>query len=274
MPTSPTLLPPPQKLLYFCNRFINVTGTEKRPTLPDDNRWHRLVIWGAAVGLGMYSLWPLLFPLESQGIIDTDRFLAWQLAINDAMIHGSLLHWMPYICGGVPALANPEYGALSPFNLIGFIFNPVVQFKIEIIIHLLIVPIGFMVIAKSLELPLWTAIFGVAVWIGNGFLAFRLLHGQTTFLPFMLVPLLVGWMLQQIQGQSSIRTSSRWPQLRLTVGGIVVTSLMILEDGILVLFYTVIILGIMATADGIVRRDRRPIIMLCCWMFAPMRWLQ
>ena len=246
---------------------MKVTEIEKPPSFVDDNPWYRLSIWGAAVGLGVYSLWPLLFPLDSQGIIDTDRFLAWQLAINDALIHGQLLHWMPYICGGVPALANPEYGALSPFNWIGLISDPVIQFKMEILIHLLIVPVGFMVIAKSLNLPLWTVIFGVAVWIGNGFLAFRLLHGQTTFLPLMLVPLLVGWMLQQIQWQSLSMKSGRWPMPGLTIAGIIVTSVIILEDGILVLFYTVIILGILASVHGIIRRDKRPIIMLFCWMF-------
>ena len=246
---------------------MSVTETEQYPTSSEDYRWYRLLFWGAAVGLGVYFLWPLLYPLDSQGIIDTDRFLAWQLAINDALFHGDLLHWMPYICGGVPGLANPEYGPLSPFNTIGLLVNPVIQFKIEMLIHLLFVPVGFMIISNSLRLPLWTIMFGVAVWIGNGFLAFRMLHGQTTFLPLMLVPMLVGWMLQQIQGQSPSMKSSRWPMLGLTIGGIVVTSVIILEDGILVLFYTVIILGILASVHGFTQRDGRPIMMLCGWMF-------
>ncbi len=240
--------------------------TDENPSPLETNRWYRLLILGATVGLGVFFLWPLLYPLDSVGLIDADRFLAWQLAINDAMRHGKLLHWMPYFCGGVPALANPEYGPLSPFNPIGLFVNPVIQFKLEILIHLLVMPAGFMLIAKALELPLWTIIFGVAIWIGNGFLAFRLLHGQTTFFALMLVPLLVGWMLSQIQGQSTPSESHRWPRLDFTIGGVVTTSVILLEDGLLVLFYTVVILGILAVLHGFQQKDRRPLVMLFIWI--------
>ncbi len=232
----------------------------------ETHHWYRLFIWCAAVGLGAFFLWPLLYPLDSLGLIDTDRFLAWQLAINDAMRHGRLLHWMPYFCGGVPALANPEYGPLSPFNPIGFFVNPVIQFKLEILIHLLVMPAGFMLIAKALKLPLWTVMFGVAVWIGNGFLAFRLLHGQTTFFPLMLVPILVGWMLRQIEWKSPPFESNHWPRLGFTIGGIITTTVILLEDGILVLFYTVMILGILAGLHGFQQRDKRPMVLLVLWI--------
>jgi hypothetical protein len=245
---------------------MNVTETDETPSFSEHHRWNRLFIWGAAVGLGVFYLWPLLFPLDSLGLIDTDRFLAWQLVINDAMRHGKLLHWMPYFCGGVPALANPEYGPLSPFNPIGLFVNPVTQFKLEILIHLLIMPAGFMLIARALKLPQWTVMFGVAVWIGNGFLAFRLLHGQTTFFPLFLVPLLVGWMLSQIQWRSAPFESRRWPRIGFTIGGVVTTSVILLEDGILVLFYTVVILGILAGLHGLRHRDMRPLIMLFLWI--------
>jgi hypothetical protein len=253
-------------VLYFTHWQITVTETNERPSSVEQARWYRVFLWGVAVGLGAYLLWPLIYPLDSQGLIDTDRFLAWQLAINDAMRHGKLLHWMPYFCGGVPALANPEYGSLSPFNPIGLLVNPVFQFKLEILFHLLIMPAGFVLIAKALKLPLWTIMFGVAVWIGNGFLAFRLHHGQTTFFPLMLVPLLVGWMLSQIQEQPTSFESHRWPRLDFVIGGVLITSIIILEDGILVLLYTVLILAILAGLHGLRQKDIRPLIMLSSWI--------
>ena len=254
-------------MLYFAYWYMNVTETEEKPSSFEHYRWYLFFIWGAAVGLGVVFLWPLLYPLDSVGLIDADRFLAWQLAINDAMRHGKLLHWMPYFCGGIPALGNPEYGPLSPFNSIGLLVNPFIHFKLEILIHLLVMPAGFMLIAKALKLPLWTVMFGVAVWIGNGFLAFRLLHGQTTFFPLMLVPLLVGWMLSQIHWQTTPFESHRWPRLGFTIGGVVTTSVILLEDGILVLFYTVVILGILAGLHGFQQKDMRPLILIFLWMF-------
>ena len=245
---------------------MDVTEIDETPSSLEHHRWNGQFIWVAAVVLGIFFLWPLLYPLDFLGLIDTDRFLAWQLAINDAMRHGKLLHWMPYFCGGVPALANPEYGPLSPFNPIGLFVNPVTQFKLEILIHLLVMPAGFMLISKALELPRWTVMFGVAVWIGNGFLAFRLLHGQTTFFPLFLVPLLVGWMLSQIELRSARFDSRLWPRLGFTIGGVVTTSVILLEDGILVLLYTVVILGILAGLHGVQKKDLRPMMMLCFWI--------
>ena len=102
------------------------------------------------------------------------------------------------MCGGVLGIGNPQSGALSPFNVLGLFLNPVHQFKVELLLHILIMPIGFIMLTRSLKIPTPTALFGSVLWAGNGFLAFRLLHGQTTFFGLLLAPILLALMIEEI----------------------------------------------------------------------------
>src|SRR5215213_6288427 len=118
-------------------------------------------------------------------------FLAWQLAVNDALAHAELLHWTHHFCGGMPGLAEPQSGALSPFNLLGLIVDPIVQMKINVFAHFAVCSAGFVLLTRRMGVPDWYGIAGFVIWAGNGMIAFRLLHGQETFYPLLYLPLMV-----------------------------------------------------------------------------------
>lgn len=217
--------------------------------------------------MDLWLIWPHLWPIDGYGIVDFDQFFTWQLAVNDAGRTGKLLHWMPYLCGGVLGLGNPQSGALSPFNIFGLYFNPVHQFKLELLVHILLVPVAFGMLSRALRLPLVVGLFGCLVWVGNGFINFRLLHGQTTFFALLLVPFLVALLIEEIQ-----QAHERRGGILLTgvspnrvILGIAVACLMILQDGLLVLMYTAFLLGGMALVASTRSRDAGPLYLVTVW---------
>ncbi len=204
---------------------------------------------------------PLFVPLNQFGIIDYDQFLAWQLAVNDALGSGQLLHWAHHFCGGVPGLADPQSGALSPFNLPGLLFNPVVQMKISVAVHLCASAAGFHLLAQRARWPVYFAMAAFVIWSGNGFIVFRLLHGQETFYPLLYLPLMLAllWPYLAADGEpGDLR--------RDLLAGTALVALMILEDGFQILIYGGIFLGVAGLTALLLRRDGRALGMLAAWM--------
>jgi hypothetical protein len=177
-------------------------------------------------------------PLDSIGSLDHDFFLAWQLLINDSLKKGQLLHWAHHFCGGIPGLANPQSGALSPYNLLGLYFGPVLQMKINLLIHFVICGCGFIFLCKRMKVSPYLGILGFLVWTGNGFVLFRILHGQQTFYPLLYLPLLFAFFWPYID-----KVSVKNIQIRDIAGGSLLLIFMILEDGFQVLIYTYILLA-------------------------------
>lgn len=207
-----------------------------------------------------------LWPPWAYGTMDSDRFLSWQLAVNDALSHGALLHWNPYACGGVPGLAEPESGALSPLNVLGLLMPPVLQQKVELLLHLAACAAGFQLIARRLLLSEWLGLLGFFIAAGNGFIVFGVLHGQTTFLPFLLVPLLVALAWPRERGEVVAPGPDERTRTLLALG---IVSFMILEDGFQILLYASVLLGGLSLADAWSTRSARPLVTLLVWLVVP-----
>lgn len=204
---------------------------------------------------------PLFAPLSGIGIVDYDQFLAWKLAVFDALRSGRVLHWFHHLCGGVPGLADPQSQALSPMNLLGLAMDPVVQMKVSVAVHLFACAAGFHMLARRARIPAQFAVVAFVIWSGNGFVAFRLLHGQETFYPLLYLPLLVALLwphLAQENNHASFRKDLFW--------GTALVSLMILEDGFQVLIHAWILLGLTGLANLLLRGDSRALRALLIWM--------
>ncbi len=186
-------------------------------------------------GLTGFALiyFPLLSRPNAVGIVDHDYFNAWQLAVNSSLRDGQLLHWMFWLCGGQPGLANPQSGALSPFNLFGLIFSPVLQFKLELVLNAALGLLGFLFLSQRLSQNYLPALPGFIIWAGNGLLFGRVLHGQTTYFTLLLMPLLIWVLFDFYKTALTLRSGVRHAVILALI-----FLFVIFQDGYHVLIYT------------------------------------
>lgn len=205
---------------------------------------------------------PYLFSLDTIGIFDHDFFLAWQLLINDALNKGQILHWAHHFCGGIPGLANPQSGALSPYNMLGLIVNPVMQMKLNILIHFFISAIGFIFLTKRMGVSPYLSIIGFVIWGGNGFLLSRILHGQQTFYPLLYLPILIALIWPYIAGAKNNTLN-----FKDIILGAFMVSLIILEDGFQVLVYFFTFLFLLSIYPVFIHKKLHIIYIIFLWAF-------
>ncbi len=222
---------------------------------------------GFAVGIALFIVFygPFLVVPGAFGIVDHDYFLSWQLAVNDALRSGEVLHWFHHMCGGVPGLANPQSGALSPLNFLGLMSGPVAQFKIELVIHGLLCLIGFFYFCHLKKIPGWYGLFGFMIWIGNGFVATRVLHGQTTYYPLLLLPIFVALLYATDTGDQEKGWKISKPSPGVLIMGTLLFVFVLYQDGFHVFIYNYLFLGLLALGIAVHRRDGAPALALIIW---------
>jgi len=203
---------------------------------------------------------PYLFPLDAIGIFDHDFFLSWQLLINDALSDGQILHWAHHFCGGIPGLANPQSGALSPYNILGLIINPVMQMKINILIHFFASAVGFIFLTKRMGVSPYFSIIGFVIFGGNGFLLSKILHGQQTFYPFLYLPILIAFIWPYIAGEKNNTLN-----FKDIILGACIVSLIILEDGFQVLAYFFTFLFLLSVYPVLIHKKLHIIYIIFLW---------
>jgi hypothetical protein len=207
-------------------------------------------------------------PLNDIGLwMDSDFFLAWRLALSDALQQGEVLFWNPYQCGGVPGLENPQSRALAPLNILALLhLNPVTQIKIELLMHFVLCAYGCILVCKYLNFRTISSVLLFMLLSGNGFVVFFVLSGQPTFFPLLLAPLFFA-LLVKPPLMTSKRTpasfSKKWA-MQYLVGGIFV-AFVLLEDGIHALIFLYFFLGIFALTQQILVKNTLPLKRLCVW---------
>ena len=191
------------------------------------------------------------------GIVDHDYFNAWQLAVNSNLREGQLLHWMFWLCGGQPGLANPQSGGLSPFNFLGLFFSPALQFKIELIINAAIGLVGFLLLGKRTTGSYIPGLLGFVIWAGNGLMLGRILHGQTTYFTLLLIPFAV-WVLVD----AFKHVTRKLPAARHVFMLSLIFLFIIYQDGFHVLIYTAPVFVLLTVGFSMQRQQPDVILLL------------
>lgn len=105
--------------------------------------------------------------------------------------------WNPWVSGGVPLFANPQFGLLSLPTLLGIFFGSVIGFKLAITAYFLL---GFysllLLFRRSFKTPRLTAILLAYIWTFGTFLTYRSL-GHYTFLTIQFLPLMLHFYLSR-----------------------------------------------------------------------------
>lgn len=99
--------------------------------------------------------------------------------------------WNPWISGGVPLFANPQFGLLSLPMLCGLIFGSIWGYKIALVLYLIIGFWGmYYLLTRCFRTPVSTAILLGYIWTFGSFFAHRV-AGHYTFFTIEFFPLLL-----------------------------------------------------------------------------------
>lgn len=100
------------------------------------------------------------------------QFCPWQTLVADHARTGRLLLWNPWTNGGSPDFADPQFGAMSPINVIyGFITGgSEAAFRGLWLLLWLVGGLGMMVLAFHLGAPAWGAFIVAIAFHFSGFL--------------------------------------------------------------------------------------------------------
>jgi hypothetical protein len=107
---------------------------------------------------------------------------------------GSLVN--PAFCGGIPFFADPQYPYYSVPQFLTFVMSPVAAVQTTVLVFAAIGYAGFYVLLRRLfGLGVWAAVLGAALFMFNGFYAYRMLIGHLTYHAFMLLPVAACFLL-------------------------------------------------------------------------------
>ncbi len=99
--------------------------------------------------------------------------------------------WNPWVSGGVPLYANPQYSLISIQSIMTLVFGSIVGYKLALVGYFLIGFWGFFILfVKGLKTPIVTAILLAYIWTFSSFLVHRL-GGHYTFFAIQFFPLIL-----------------------------------------------------------------------------------
>jgi hypothetical protein len=146
------------------------------------------------------------FILTNQKIApgDADYLMQAQEAARISIVKfGQFPWWNPWVSGGVPLFANPQYSLISLQSITTLIFGSILGYKIALVGYFLIGFWGFFLLfVKSLKTPLLTAILLAYIWTFGSFLVHRL-GGHYTFFAIQYFPFILYFFLTRKKNKLS-----------------------------------------------------------------------
>lgn len=99
--------------------------------------------------------------------------------------------WTPYMCGGVPLLADSQVGVLSPLAIFSIAFNPITGSKILFLLIPLIGGINTYLLLRSLKCSYLGSLIGSILFAFGGAFVPRLFVGHLNFAQIIWAPLVL-----------------------------------------------------------------------------------
>ena len=160
----------------------------------------------------LYCL-PLLLTGGNLAPGDADYLMQTEEAMYQSLInYGQFPWWNPWVSGGVPLFANPQFGLISLPTLCSLLFGATIGYKVALCLYLVAAFWGIYLLArKALGTPHITAVLLAYIWAFSGFFALRI-AGHFTFFTIVFFP----FMLFVLLKRENIKHA--WLYLGLTVG--------------------------------------------------------
>lgn len=145
---------------------------------------------------------------------DADYLMQTQEAARQSILKFKQFPWWnPWVSGGVPLFANPQYGLLSIQSLTTLIFGSIWGYKLALVLYFIIGFWGFLLLfRKALKTPLSTAILLSYIWTFGSFLVHRS-SGHYTFFTIQFFPITLYFFLRR----KELRHSWLWLGLALAL---------------------------------------------------------
>lgn len=139
----------------------------------------------------LYCL-PLLLTGNHLAVGDADYYMQLQEAARKSIFeYGQFPWWNPWVAGGVPLFANPQFGLISIPSIFTLIFGSIIGYKLALTFYLVMGFWGFyLLFRKIFRTPLLTTILLCYIWTFGSFFAYRVAGHYTFFIiqffPFLL----------------------------------------------------------------------------------------
>ncbi len=221
-------------------------------------------LWLAGLGGEFFALifgYPLLQHFSGVGKVwDWDYFLQLEWVPLWSVTHFHQLPlWSPYICGGIPMIANPQARVLSPFFLLHLLFGLPVGLHLEIMLQLALCFFGGYLLGKREGLNPFGCIACASIFPASSWFYLHLAAGHLTAIAWLALPWVALFTLMAVEsGKLS------WAIL----GGLVV-ALMWQEGGVYPASHAILLAAVLCVTLATSGGGLRPLKMLAIFgMFA------
>lgn len=140
------------------------------------------------------------------GVQDWDLYYAYAQANNISYLqYQQIPLWNPYHCGGITQLGNIVSLHLTPFYIPILIFGPVLGYKFQLLIYILIGFLGTFKFAKVNKISKYGSLFISLVYVLSGLFFAPYSSGMPVFLPLMLIPILYLFLQKSFNAENSLK---------------------------------------------------------------------
>jgi hypothetical protein len=133
---------------------------------------------------------------------DWDYFSQMYEAFRVSVIKYGQFPWFnPWVAGGVPLYANPQFGLVSIQAILVLIFGTLVGLKISIILYALLGMWGIYCLLRYNDTPVARSLMLGYIFAFGGFGVYHITGGHLTFAVYYLIPFLL-WSFQRLLKES------------------------------------------------------------------------
>lgn len=160
-----------------------------------DNKYFKFTLLSAPIPLFLVGL--IIHP-KSIMTNDWDYFLQLYEAFRVSIIeYGQFPWWNPWVAGGVPLYANPQFALFSIESVNALVFGSLYGLKIAVVIYNILGFWGMYLLCKKMSSNEIRSILIAYIFIFSGFAVSHTVIGHLTFAMYYLVPWIFYFYLQR-----------------------------------------------------------------------------
>lgn len=222
----------------------------KIPKLLNQKRWLRLTLFITVLSLPILFLcFPYVFKPNNVLLFDWDYFAQMHEAFRITVLKYHQFPWFnPWVAGGVPLYANPQFSLISLQSLLVLLFGTLYGLRLAVFAYLLAGFWGTYCLLRHFDSSIKRSILLGYLFIMGGFGIYHLTGGHLTFAVYYLIP----WVLLAFV---RMLKSGKWLPFALLTGFCLQSSTHYSMMQFLVLLSAILILAILYKPFELDRRS-------------------